>query len=311
MIKKFLIYMPTFSRPEVCLQQVQEIHAQIEDFRNIGLDLDINFVVSINCDSSYNEDELSKFTNLVINHPVNYGASINIALGFIYAKKNSFDYLWIVGDDEPIQSNAVKIITRTISATIFDLLIGSKKMTGSFSDIKSYMSLSEMTGGTPSFISSTVYSCSFDLEVAYEALTYEFTSFPHLIVINNFFSNKSKMDITLIPSDDLCKDSERIYKFPKVSRGGMGARDSTVFFGKPLTFMSCKNLIYKKNQLLIWWIVNWHRVSMYYSKTDFRGKLFIAISMDYKVLWPLIYMSKLPIWRLKNLYDLFLSKRDI
>ena len=303
--------MPTFSRPEVCLQQVQRIHSQIADLRNIGLDADINFVVSINCDSSYNEHEISKFSDLVINHPVNYGANINIALGFIHAKKNSFDYLWIVGDDEPIQPNAVKIITETISNIYFDLLIGSKKTTGSFSNINSYMSLSNLTGGSPSFISSTVYSCSFDLELAYEALTYEFTSFPHLIIINDFFSNKSRVNITLIPSDDLCKDSERIYTFPKVGRGGMGTRDSSVFFGKPLTFMRCKNQIYKRNQIIGWWIVNWHRVSMYYSKADFRGVLFIAISMEYKVLRPLIYISKLPIWRLKNFYDLFFSRRSI
>lgn len=308
MRKKLLIYLPTYSRFKACLQQAKKVHEQISNSNNRILELEIHFYISINGDYSYDKTELSKYANSVINNPVNYGGNVNISLGFIYAKKNLFDFLWIIGDDEPIGHDAVLSIASKLGNKKLDLIVGSKKIIGNFSEIKSYMELSKLSGGTPSFISSTVYSCDFSLETAYEALTYEFTSFPHLVVINKIFESKGNINVEMIPLDKICKVDERIYAYPKVNRRSMGARDSTVFFGKPLALMSCRENVYKKQEMIRWWLVNWHRVSMYYSKADFRGKLLIAVSWEYKALRPLILISILPIWKLKDLSDWFLKR---
>lgn len=307
MRKKLFIYLPSFARFEVCLQQAKRIYEQVSNLNNRSFEIEIHFCISINCDLTYDQVELSKYANCVINNPINYGANVNIALGFIYAKENSSDFLWIIGDDEPIGHSAVMSIASIISNTSIDLIVGSKKKNGRVLDINSYMELSKLSGGTPSFISSTVYSCDFSLEIAYEALRYEFTSFPHLVVINRIFECKDKISVEMIPLEKICKVDERIYTYPKVTRRNMGARDSTVFFGKPLALMSCRETAYKKQEIVGWWLVNWHRVSMYYSKEDYRGKLFIAISLKYRILWPLIAISILPIWKLKNLIDWFLN----
>lgn len=308
MKKKLLIYLPTYSRFEACLQQAKKVHDQILNSSNRSLEIEIHFYININGDYSYDETELNKYANSVINNPVNYGSNVNISLGFIYAKKNLFDFLWIIGDDEPIGNEALLSIATKLSDTTPDLIVGSKKITGNFSEINSYMELSKLSGGTPSFISSTVYSCDFSLETAYEALTYEFTSFPHLVVINKIFESKGSINIALIPLDKICKVDERIYTYPKVNRRSMSARDSTIFFGKPLALMGCRDNVYKKQEMLRWWLVNWHRVSMYYSKADFRGKLLIAVSWEYKALRPLILISILPIWKLKDFSDWFLKR---
>lgn len=308
MNKKFLIYLPTFARPEICLQQAEKVHFQISALSKKHLNLDISFVISINCDSTYDIAHLNVLTNHTINHPVNFGGNINIALGFIYAKKHFYDFLWIIGDDEPIADTAIENIAETIVNSDFDLLIGSKNKYGKFLIDNSYTKLSKLTGGTPSFISSTIYSCNFSEAEAYNALKYEFTSFPHLIVINNLIERSEKTNVVLIPLDLICKLNERVFTYPKVYRSTMGARDSVVFFGKPLALVGVNNLNYQKKEFIKWWLINWHRVAMYYSEDDFRGKLLIAISKDHKILRPLILISKLPIWRLKNICD-FIFRR--
>ena len=93
MRKKLLIYLPTYSRFEACLQQAKKVHEQISNSNNRILELEIHFYISVNGDYSYDKTELSKYANSVINNPVNYGGNVNISLGFIYAKKNSFDFL--------------------------------------------------------------------------------------------------------------------------------------------------------------------------------------------------------------------------
>jgi hypothetical protein len=91
----------------------------------------------------------------------------------------------------------------------------------------------------------------------------------------------------------------------------MSIRDSTVFFGKPLSLLGSNNQSYTAQEIKKWWRKNWHYVSMYYNKYDFRGDILISMSKNYKVLLPLIYLSKLPIFRIKNILDLVMKKTDV
>ena len=311
MSKNFLIYMPTYGRPEICLQQAKIVYTQILEFRKLQSELEINLLISINGDLTYDVEQLQKFSDFLINQPLNYGGNINIAFGFFQAKQNSYDFLWIIGDDEPITDTAIKTIGDLICNKEFDLLIGSKNTYGNFKDINSYMDLSNMTGGTPSFISSTVYSCKFSKEEAVNALEFEFTSFPHLVLINNFIERKNKIIVELVPLDSICKLNERFYTFPKVNRGNMGIRDSKVFFGKPLSLIGSRSKIYQKKEIYKWWFKNWHRFSMYYTNEDFRGDMLLAMTRRYKPLVPLISISKLPIWRLKNIFELVTKQSNV
>lgn len=303
--------MPTFGRPEVSLKQAKTIYKQIQEHRKTLTKVDFKFLISINCDSSYPSSEFEKYSDMLIYQPVNLGGNINIAFGFFQAKQDHYNYLWIIGDDEPISESALSTISGLICESDYDFLIGSRLKLGNFIIDNSYMDLSNMTGGTPSFISSTIYSCKFDIDDAYTALRYEFTHFPHLVLINRIIERNNKIKINLIPLETLCRVSERVYKFPKVTRNNMSIRDSTVFFGKPLSLLGSNNQSYIAQEIKKWWRKNWHYVSMYYSKYDFRGDTLISMSKNYKVLLPLIYFSKLPIFRIKNILDLVMKKTDV
>ena len=307
--KNFLIYMPTYGRPEVALQQAKNVYKQIQEHQKNLTEIDFKFVISINCDNSYPKNEFEKNSDILIHQPINLGSNINIAFGFFQAKQSSYDYLWIIGDDEPIGEFAISIISRLIYESDYDFLIGSNLMLGNFTINNSYMNLSNMTGGTPSFISSTIYSCKFNFNDAYCALQYEFTQFPHLVLINRVIERNNKIKINLIPLEALCRVSERIYKGSKVTRNNMGIRDSTIFFGKPLSLLGSNDPNYKSKEIKKWWSLNWHRVSMYYTKHDFRGDILISMSKKYKVLLPLIFLSKLHIFRIKNIFELVIRKK--
>lgn len=308
--KNILVYMPTYGRSEVALQQAKTVYKQIQEHQNNLTKIDFKFIISINSDNSYPIKEFEKNSDILIHQPINVGGNINIAFGFFQAKQNFYDYLWIIGDDEPIAKSAISTISKLISENDYDFLIGSNIMQGNFTINNSYMDLSTMTGGTPSFISSTIYSCKFNFDDAYCALQYEFTQFPHLVLINRVIERSNRLKINLIPLEALCQVNERVYKFSKVTRNSMGIRDSTIFFGKPLSLLGSNNHNYKAKEIKKWWSKNWHRVSMYYTKHDFRGDILISMSKKYKVLWPLILLSKLHIFRIKNVFDLVTRKNN-
>jgi hypothetical protein len=303
--------MPTYGRPEVALQQAKNVYKQIQEHQKNLTEIDFKFIISINCDNSYPRNEFEKNSDILIHQPINLGSNINIAFGFFQAKQSNYDYLWIIGDDEPIGESAISIISRLIYESDYDFLIGSNLMLGNFTINNSYMDLSNMTGGTPSFISSTIYSCKFNFDDAYCALQYEFTQFPHLVLINRVIERNNKIKINLIPLEALCRVNERVYKFSKVTRNNMGIRDSTIFFGKPLSLLGSNNHNYRAKEIKKWWRNNWHRVSMYYTKYDFRGDILISMSKKYKVLLPLILLSKLHIFRIKNIFDLVIRKNNV
>jgi len=303
--------MPTYGRPEVSLKQAKTVYKQIQEHRKTLTKVDFKFLISINCDNSYSSSDFEKYSDMLIFQPVNLGGNINIAFGFFQAKQDHYNYLWIIGDDEPIPESALSTISGLICESDYDFLIGSKLKLGNFIINNSYMDLSNMTGGTPSFISSTIYSCKFNIDDAYTALRYEFTHFPHLVLMNKLIERSNKIKINLIPLEALCRVSERVYKFPKVTRNNMSIRDSTVFFGKPLSLLGSNNQSYKAQEIKKWWRKNWHYVSMYYTKYDFRGDILISMSKNYKILLPLIYLSKFPIFRIKNILDLVMKKTDV
>ena len=156
--------MPTYGRPEVALQQAKNVYKQIQEHQKNLTEINFKFIISVNSDNSYSKSEFEKNSDILIHQPINLGSNINIAFGFFQAKQHFSDYLWIIGDDEPIGESAISIISKLIYENDYDFLIGSNLLLGSFTINNSYMDLSNMTGGTPSFISSTIYSCKFNFD---------------------------------------------------------------------------------------------------------------------------------------------------
>lgn len=303
--------MPTFGRETLAYKQAVNVFSQILD-RDIAKDLKIDLAVAINADLNYSEEKFSKVSNLTIMRDFNFGADINIALGFNEALKHDYDYLWIIGDDEPIPDGAIELICEHISNHSFDLLVGSSSKMGNFEINNSYQALVDITGGTNSFISSTIYNCKFFLlDDINSALNFSFTCFPHLVLINRVIERQSNLRVTCIPLLDICRVDLRSNVSKKITpRREFAYRDSIVFFGKPLALLGVQNKIYQKSELRIWWKKNWHRVHMYKHHLDFRPDLLNAITVKFLSLIPYIVFGKIPVWRVKNIIRPIKVKRS-
>jgi hypothetical protein len=294
--------MPTYGRPEVAFQQASNIYSQISNLQSQNK-ISVKYIVSINGDKSYPVIKFSKVADTIIEQGFNMGASLNIVYGFISALKFDYDFLWIIGDDEPIPKDAIHRICQLIEKDNFDFLIGSLNKHGNLNLINSYQKLSSFTGGTNSFISSTIYRCDLiskkDID---RALDFNFTNFPHLVIINRIIERVSTTKIICVPLFSICRMDLREPPIDgRTPRKAFGYGDSLVFFGKPLTLLGVDTNSYKKRELLVWWTKNWHRVSMFKDKDDFRPKLLEAISSEFFSLRLFIRLGRLPIWKLKNL----------
>ena len=294
--------MPTYGRPKVALKQAKTVYKQIQEHRKTLTKVDFKFLISINCDDSYPSSKFEKYSDMLILQPVNLGANINIAFGFFQAKQDHYNYLWIIGDDEPIPIDAVDKICQFIEGS-FDFLIGSLRRQGNLDSITSYQELSQIVGGTPSFISSTIYNCQLILEKDIEsAFDFHFTNYPHLVIINRIIERIKSVKVICLPLLSICRVDQRPNAVParKVPRDSFGYRDSMVFFGKPLAILGVETKKYKKKELSSWWKENWHRVNMFRDKRDFRYNLLVAISLNFYSLLPLVILGKIPFWKLKN-----------
>ena len=294
--------MPTYGRPEVAFQQASNIYSQISNLQSQNK-ISVKYIVSINGDKSYPVIKFSKVADTIIEQSFNMGASLNIVYGFISALKFDYDFLWIIGDDEPIPKDAVHKICQLIEKDSFDFLIGSLNKCSNLNLINSYQKLSSITGGTNSFISSTIYRCDLiskkDID---SALDFHFTNFPHLVIINRIIERADITKVICVPLFSICRMDLREPPIGgKTPRKAFGYGDSLVFFGKPLTLLGVETNTYKKRELLFWWAKNWHRVSMFKDKDDFRPKLLEVLSSEYFSLRLFIMLGRLPIWKLKNL----------
>ena len=300
-MKKLLIYMPTYGRAEIAFEQAKRVAIQIKNI-NKSTSMEVYFMIVINSDKNYRVEQFLKYAHCVINREDNIEASLNALMAFKKSTEQKFDFLWIIGDDEPIAEFALETIQREISANRFDLLIGSNREIGKLAYKNSYQKLSWATGGTNSFIASTVFRCDLieprDIEYGFDFI---FTKYPHLVILNRIIERNKKLEIYTVPLSALCCIDNRVFKITKLPRNNFGYGDSIVFFGKPLTIFAAETHRYKRKELYFWWSRNWHRVDMFRFERDFRYELLCLLSRRYFLLLSFICLGALPFWRIKDI----------
>lgn len=296
---RLLIYMPTYGRPSLAYEQALNINSQI---RANQTSVEIEFVISINSDKNYSKLDFAPLSDKLIMQHVNLGAPLNITLGYTYAVQNNFDYVWIIGDDEPIPKKAVEIVCTEISQWKIDILIGSLKFLGELKFRKSYFDLSNKTKGTISFVSSLIFKTNMfslaDIELVKD---FHFSHFPHLVILNLILNREKNLDIKCISLLSICRvDKRHNWVGGQTPRNEFGYYDSVVFFGKALAIFAVEDKRYRRKELFLWWLMNWHRVKMFQHHSDFRSRMLENLSYSFKIILPLIWISKIPMWKIKD-----------
>jgi GT2 family glycosyltransferase len=113
---QLLIYIPTFNRPDALTKQLSSLVPQIARYQE-----NVRVIVRDNCSDN---DALSVLKIKYHDHKNiffeenfgNIGGNANIALGFIFAKKDEF--LWILSDNDLISHNAIENLMEILNLRI-------------------------------------------------------------------------------------------------------------------------------------------------------------------------------------------------
>jgi len=295
------IYMPSYGRSSLALESLTRLRHQIRNLNpEILREFKVEIFLAVNSDESYVEKDFVELVDTFHNRAVNLGADMNIGLGFSESILNKWDFLWTVGDDEPLGERAVQVILQTILKSDPDLIVGSKGSLNPIKEIVSFQDLNRLVSGTLTFISSCVYKCNYSIEMIEQSLEFAFTSYSHVCMQNLLIHKKMLNNVVPVEMQLLCDYHYKVLQDPLKPRHEYAYRDSRVFFGKILTPLVTNDQQYIKSEFSKWWKSNWHRFSMYADVEDFRADLVFGYSRRFPRLYPWLLLSVLPYWRVKE-----------
>jgi len=181
---KILIYIPTYNRLEQLGNQLEKLAPQI---RHVANYLDVWIVVSIN------DNSFEKYLKIISTYESekiifrknfeNIEGNANITLGFVLY--DSFNYLWILSDDDYIHSDCLDYIVPAISQGYDFIHIGE------YSDIDykkpplklTIFNLFDVTRGAGfGLISTGIISFKYIRGSTHYGFDYMNSSFPHLAI---------------------------------------------------------------------------------------------------------------------------------
>lgn len=297
---KLNIYIPTRGRFKLLLDRLEQLEKQVETLQDSRIRIFIT--VSINADNSYDLDKIAEYADEVVMQKYDIGADLNINFGFMCSLNNEADFLWIIGDDEPLPDLAIYNISKIlINNPNLDLLIGTKPSKFRTLNRNSLYDMNKFCGNTLSFISSTIYGVNFTSEMVSQTAKFAFTSYCHLAMLNLLFYRNKSTNIKFLDVQSIVDYHYKVLADPLKPRSEYSQRDSMVFFGKILTSLVVDDRNYRKYELISWWKDNWHRVSMYFDIDDYRGSFVYGLSRAYLQTRVLAFLSKFPYWKIKDI----------
>ncbi len=295
------VYIPTFGRPEKCLDQVRRLHYQRLALSSPAC---VNIIVAVNGDATYKEaDLLAAGADQVILRPFNIGGRAsngngNAVLGYLHLL--SGDYLWILADDDPVIEGGLETVVRTLLETAPDLLLlthSDKQVT-----VQRPSSLEDLDPFDPfvDLLSATIYSSCAVLELVDVAFSGVFTCYPHVTVIARAIEEGDAKRVALVPLRSVLDYSASLDAVQLHTRREAHKLGSHFFGGALVTDLSTSKAR-RRAQRRSWWRRHWHRVSMYgRSGGSAQQRAALGLALKDPTLWPLLAGSLVPWWRLKD-----------
>jgi len=182
-MKSLLVYIPSFNRYEFLIRQISTLITSIENNKLQN----VRIIVRDNASTDHRYLSLNnEFTRPYIKfrrNKLNVGIAANIIKGF---EEGSWDYIWILSDDDNISDSALSIIRHEVNKKEYDLFFLNCEVKGSeslkdgdeiFSSMEYFekFSMLSMMG----FISANVYSSKIKQHIELMYL-YAFTLFPQV-----------------------------------------------------------------------------------------------------------------------------------
>ncbi len=208
-MRKLLIYIPTFNRHELILNQLKLLAIEIAEKSNVRV------VVSDNSEKSANSAELNNFCNeherfQYNRNNGNIGANANFLLG--YAQANEDEVLWILADDTTVKPGAISYLLSKLDSSIefygFATATDYEQLrlpnqNGDHLDKTIYLEetgiyklLSNTSWGG---ITCALYDMNFFKDYIISGFEFHNSSFPHLAILFSAYKKNSKLNVRLLP----------------------------------------------------------------------------------------------------------------
>lgn len=190
------IYIPTFERPIALSRQLETLVPQVLRFqKNVRLLVNNNNSSS----STFNQLKLQyQAENILFQSNFgNIGGNANIALGFVYSKKDEF--IWLLSDNDLVQENCIEFLLRTTNNKIDFVVIGRsfiEPVTIDWHYAKGWIEPMEWGQG---LISGSLFNSNTIQGSIEDAFYFHNSSFPHLAVAMSAAKKKQEVLFLQLP----------------------------------------------------------------------------------------------------------------
>jgi glycosyltransferase involved in cell wall biosynthesis len=192
--QSLLIYIPTYNRYDLLVKQIRRIEPFI-DGKITAL------YISDNCstDSRYLglQGEVDGSKVKVVRNPVNLGANVNIANGFLAG--SGFDFLWILSDDDIIGQQAVVDLRGHLDRKMDLMYMQHGDLTDDRIDVLDMNGFLRVLNNGLGLISRLVYRSEFvslHIRVGFDYIN---SGFPHLAVLFSALANGGTATVQSLP----------------------------------------------------------------------------------------------------------------
>ena len=200
-MNKLFIYIPTYNRPEALKTQLSVLVPQIS-----GLTNNVRLLVSDNdsTDQIYADmkKKYSGYENVEFRQNAgNIGGNANIALGFVFAKKDEF--LWILGDNDIISESAIDYIVEVLDKSVDFYCFNFSVNEATAIDYSWEQGWQTPMDWRMGLISNALYNMNSVQDSIGEAFFYHNSSFPHLAVACATAKLKGNVKFKLLPHEEI------------------------------------------------------------------------------------------------------------
>jgi glycosyltransferase involved in cell wall biosynthesis len=201
------IYIPTYNRPSVLRTQLEALTSQRSDWPG-----PVRILVNDNASPGFSDDNArvlaAEYDIEIHRNAGNVQANANIALGFIFARMD--EYLWILSDDDTIDTGALKALAA-------DGLIGGPDAIAIATNVSEPTTIvrtwEEGWGGIGEsqmgLISNVIYKMAAFEDQTSAAFFYHDTGFPHLAVLLATLKDRGSLEFRVVPSDRVFASTEQ------------------------------------------------------------------------------------------------------
>jgi len=270
--KGFLVYIPCHTDFEMAKIQAVNLRRQFQllDNQQRSYIKSLSIVISVNGVklSEHQLESLESVCDELVYTPIEIGADLNIAQGFLKAMQKPSEFFWMLSTNDELGERAVNDIVNTFLVNAdCDLIAADENNVSRIIDVNNIIH-QPIDGIHFGLISAVIYRSKNIISSFPAALRLNWTGWGQLGVIQTACFTNKNLRVVSIPKNVLFSEmaADRLQESDGLRRNGVYYSHS--FFGMPLLIASlfAGDRKLKRKFLKSWLFYNWYKVSLFSSR---------------------------------------------